>query len=602
MNELFEKIFNNAGIGIAVINYKGDFLQVNNHFCKVCGHDKEFLLRSNFKQITHKDDIDTYFNFFNKLTSGEINQYSINKRYIANDGTEKHVILSVSKFEIDNNESAFQYIAQVQDRKEINELKEKLFNLKNTSELAFSSAKIGTWSMDIESKEMTWDDQMLIIYETEETWDMAKWVDAMSPSGRITANNHIQKAIDEGIYESEFRVHVGSGIKNIYARGKVIQQEGKKTLIGVNIDMTGEYQARIKLQESEHLLDKTQSLTQIGGWKYVVADKAITWSRAVYDIHQVPMDYNITEQGFYNFFPGNARNEISEAMKLASDNGIAFDLELPFITAKNRKLWVRCIGQPIMEDGKIVYIVGCIIDITEHVSLKNSLEKANAELSRFAYAASHDLKEPLRKVAIFGDLLNKSLADKMTEKEARFMSHIIKGSKKMQKQIDDLLMFSKISSFQVSLEDVNLNEIVAEALNDVAASIVESDACIKVEELTIIRAYRPLLKSLILNLLSNAIKYRDDNRHLNIKIWHEDREGIGFFFIKDNGIGFNEKYKEQIFEPFKRLHTGDRYGGNGIGLATCSRICEHHGWEIGTASKENEGSVFWFTTGSIYGK
>lgn len=601
MIELFEKVFENATIGIAVIGSQGEFLLVNNSFCKICGHNKEFLLNTNFQQITHKDDLQNNIDFFNKINSGEIDEYSLNKRYIANDESEKYVSLTVSKIVINNEKTAFQYIAQIQDRKEIEELHQKLLSLNSKYELAFSSAKIGTWSMDIASKEITWDEQMHIIYETEETWDMFKWLNSLSPSDKISASNQIKKAISDGIYESEFRVHVNSGIKNIYARGKVIEIGGQKTLVGVNIDMTGEYQARIKLEESEHLLDQTQSLTKIGGWKYVVNNKSITWSKTAYDIHEVPFDYNITEQGTLNFFPGNARNELSHAMKMACEKGLDFDLELPFITAKNKKIWVRYIGQPIIENGTIVHIVGCIIDISEQVSMKDKLEKANAELARFAYAASHDLKEPLRKVTNFGDLLKKSLGDRVTEKEKRFMKYIIDGGKKMQRQIEDILMFSRVNSSDVNIEDVDLNKIVAESLEDVAASIVESNACIKVENLPTIKAYRPLLKSLILNLLSNAIKYRDDNRQSYIKIWHEKREGVGTFIIKDNGIGFNEKYKNQIFEPFKRLHTGDRYGGNGIGLATCSRVCEQHGWAIGASSKENEGSTFWFTTESVYG-
>tara|TARA_B100001778_G_scaffold334984_1_gene350362 strand:- start:31977 stop:33791 length:1815 start_codon:yes stop_codon:yes gene_type:complete len=604
MSKLFESAFSNAGIGIAIVGLDGEFLRVNDAFCEISGHSAENLLNGTFQDITHPDDLDADLNFLRQLNAGEIDRYNLRKRYIAEDGTERPIILTASRIVSDDGQKTLKYIAQIQDRKEIEDLTNELFQLHKIKDIAFESTKTGTWSWEIGADDLTWDRHMISLYEAEEkeVYSYDDWKRVIHPSDVEKAEEDVRKAIeDTGIFESEFRIRANSGVKYIYARGKVIEFENKKLLIGINIDMTSEYEARIKLRDSQELLDQTQSLTRIGGWKYVVENDEITWSNTVYDIHDVPYDYQINKQGALNFFPGEARHQISQALENAIEKGQPYDLELPFVTAKNSRLWVRCIGQPIIDKGQVVHIVGCIMDVSNQVSMRNSLEKANAELARFAYAASHDLREPLRKITAFGDLLEKSLGDKLTDKEKRFMGHMIKGARKMQQQIDDLLALSRVNTTNLELEEVDLNEIVADALEDIATVIVESDARIKVEKLPTIKACKPLLRSLVFNIVSNAIKYRDDSRQPQIRIWHGQHEGIGALFVKDNGIGFDPQYKDQIFEPFKRLHTGERYGGNGIGLATCSRVCERHGWVIGAESKEKEGSTFWFTTESIYG-
>lgn len=596
----FENAFEYSGIGMAIVGIDGSFKRVNDEFCSICGRSRESLLNCSFQDITHADDIKVDTELFFELTNGKIDKYNREKRYIASDGTSRSVLLTASRIVFNDELATIKYVARIHHQKLIKDLSAKLENLKKISDLAFESANIGTWSYDIETKEITWDEYMSRIYEIPliNTVMHEDWLSLIHPYDRDQSEKRFKEALRTGIYESEFRIRTNSEVKYIYAKGKIISVGESKKLVAVNIDMTKDRQSRIDLEENQYILDQTQSLTKIGGWKLTVDTKEIAWSKSTYNIHEVPLNYNITEQGFLNFFPGKARKKLSDAHKDAIEKGTPYDLELPFITAKNNKLWVRCIGQPIIEHGSIVQIAGCIMDITEQISLREKLEKANAELSRFAYAASHDLREPLRKVTAFGDLLRKSLEDRLTEKEARFMNHMVTGAKRMQQQIDDLLVLSRINTTELELAEVDLTEIVKESLADVATLIIESDARIKVDKLPTIKASKPLLKSLVFNLISNAIKYRDDNRQPIIHIWHGLQDGIPALFIKDNGIGFNTKYKDMIFEPFKRLHSGERYGGSGIGLATCARVCERHGWKIGAMSIENEGSTFWFTTES----
>lgn len=244
------------------------------------------------------------------------------------------------------------------------------------------------------------------------------------------------------------------------------------------------------------------------------------------------------------------------------------------------------------DDGEIIHYISQIQDTT----LQNAVEK---ELSQFAYAASHDLKEPLRKISVFGEILQKKLEGRLDETEFKYFNYMISGAKKLQLQIEDLLVLSRVSTVSLDVESVNMHQMIKDVLIDLAPMIVTSKSHIKVDNMDFdILSCKPLLESLLLNLVTNAIKYRTYDKQHEIKIWMEKNEGFYTFFIQDNGIGFNMEYIEQVFAPFKRLHSGDAYGGSGIGLATCRRVCERHNWSIDCKSEENKGSTFWFTTGN----
>ena len=222
-----------------------------------------------------------------------------------------------------------------------------------------------------------------------------------------------------------------------------------------------------------------------------------------------------------------------------------------------------------------------------------ALARSNKALGDFAYVASHDLQEPLRKIQTFADRL-KSMPDLADGKARDYLARMDKSSGRMRALIQDLLMYSRLAANVEPFALFNLNEPVEEAVKDLQVLIEESRASIDIGVLPDVMANQSLMRQLFQNLISNAIKYRGD-KDSAIKIYEVSSESKRFFeiHVKDNGIGFDEMYLDKIFLPFQRLHgKSDLYRGTGIGLAICRRIVENHGGSITARSQPGKGSTF----------
>jgi signal transduction histidine kinase len=220
-----------------------------------------------------------------------------------------------------------------------------------------------------------------------------------------------------------------------------------------------------------------------------------------------------------------------------------------------------------------------------------ALQANNKELESFASIASHDLQEPLRKVIIFGDLLLERTKN-LDEKSKSYIERMQKASERMQVFIDDLLGYSKISS-NCQFERIHTEKILKEVIEDLEARISESGGTIEYKDILDLEADPFQMKQLFQNLLSNALKYYKEGVQPIVKIHGKSHNnGKVHLFFEDNGIGFEEKYRKQIFKPFQRLHGRNVYEGTGMGLAICKKIIERHKGEILVESSPGEGSVF----------
>jgi signal transduction histidine kinase len=232
------------------------------------------------------------------------------------------------------------------------------------------------------------------------------------------------------------------------------------------------------------------------------------------------------------------------------------------------------------------------------------LESTNKELDRFAYMASHDLQEPLRKIRIFSERIAETYSSVIGEEGQLFIEKMQSACIRMQNLIDDILAFSKISVEKESLVNVSLNTLVDEVLTDMDQRIREKDAKVKVDKLPELTVSQELIKSLFHNLIGNSLKYARKDVRPEVHIYAKLDEPLSSvdgsnsakrywrIFVQDNGIGFEQQYAEQVFTMFKRLHAGPEYKGTGIGLAICKKIVEEHNGHISAKSNVNEGTLF----------
>lgn len=226
------------------------------------------------------------------------------------------------------------------------------------------------------------------------------------------------------------------------------------------------------------------------------------------------------------------------------------------------------------------------------------LEQSNAELQDFVYIASHDLREPLRKISAFGGMLHDSLEGKLDEDDDENLKFMIDGAGRMQLMIDDLLMYSRVSTTTRSLEAVDLNEVMGHLRQlELAVRIDETGANIDIPKpLPVVQADQSQVHQLLQNLVGNALKYRREGvvPEIIVRSTREDEKMVRVE-VEDNGIGIEEENYDRVFRMFRRLQGAKNYEGSGIGLAVCKKIVERNGGSIGVRSVLGKGSTFWFT-------
>lgn len=230
------------------------------------------------------------------------------------------------------------------------------------------------------------------------------------------------------------------------------------------------------------------------------------------------------------------------------------------------------------------------------------LERSNRELEDFAFVASHDLQEPLRKVQAFGDRLKAVCGDELSEKARNYLERMQAAAGRMQVLIKDLLTFSRVASKAQPFITVDLNKITEEVLSDLEVTIENLGAKIEVADLREIEADPLQMRQLIQNLIGNALKFHKKDQTPMVNIYGETFKGrrsgdgpaqeVFNIAIEDNGIGFDQKYAERIFTVFQRLHGRSEYEGTGLGLAVCRKIVERHGGTIAALSEPDKGAKF----------
>jgi len=300
-------------------------------------------------------------------------------------------------------------------------------------------------------------------------------------------------------------------------------------------------------------------------------------------------------------------NPVSKILREGRIVGLANDTRL---TSKDRRqIPIDASAAPVRDaQGIFVGVVLVFRDITkrreaervekeavaELASHAELLERTNAELQHFAYAASHDLREPLRTITAFTELVRLRSGSQLDKQSADSLQFIVEGANRMGQLIDALMDYSKAGEVtNKPLHAVHMEEILTRALGNLNGSIAKNKAVVTHDPLPAIMGDETHIEQLIQNLIGNALKYRrQDIPRVHVTAREQGKEWL--FSVCDNGQGIAPQYQTQIFELFKRLH-GQRYPGTGIGLATCKKIVERYGGRIWVESEIGKGSTFFFT-------
>lgn len=383
--------------------------------------------------------------------------------------------------------------------------------------------------------------------------------------------------------------------------------------------------AEEELRIANAQLNEAQQIAKMGHWQWDVATDKVTWSEGLYKINGLQPDGTMD----YNKVLELIHPEDRKQMMAATDQALQTKTYPSFLYRVGQNGDARIMqahGSVVTdEQGQVKKLTGTVQDVTEQYSAQQQLlaktvelENINTELERFAYVASHDLQEPLRKILTFASLMQKDLDGQLSEKSRVYMEKIIGASTRMQHLIDDVLHFSALQKESLAFEPVDLNACIRQVLSDLEVQITQTGATVQVDSLPTLEAVSPLLTQLFQNLISNAIKFRKKDTLPVVEIrgqvltgdalvaryGKEDRfltplqqgfwqaESFLQLTILDNGIGFEQAYAQKIFELFQRLHSHSTYEGTGIGLAICKRIVEQHHGVIRATGQLNKGATF----------
>ena len=253
--------------------------------------------------------------------------------------------------------------------------------------------------------------------------------------------------------------------------------------------------------------------------------------------------------------------------------------------------WIEAPGYPVQDDDGPTRIIGVARDITERKTYEGKLRESNERLQQFAYAASHDLQEPLRMVSSYLRLIENRYADELDEDGEEFITFAVDGADRMREMIEGLLAYARVETKGDSFEPIDLNAVLEDVLTDLQFQINEHDAEITTAELPIVEGDASQLRQLFQNLVENAIEYSGDEPP-RVHISATRSSGEWALSVSDEGIGIDPEHQNRIFEVFQRLHSQDEHAGTGIGLALCKRIVERHGGQIWVDSEPGEGATF----------
>lgn len=506
----------------------------------------------------------------------------------------------------------------LEETSHINKLRE-LMN--DTEELL----QFGTWQWDVATDKITWSEGMYRImgYDPRNAPQLSDefYLSHVHPHDaeefrHIRSNAIATKTPFEYTYRIISHQHQ-QRIINIKMKF-VLNDDGEVVKgVAINRDVTEKTQMLHDLMHYKRIVGQKEEFLNVGNWELDMATNKMTWSDGMFQLMGYKPHDRKDNIDLYEFYRLHMQPEevhkANKAIQEIVNNGETYVRQSMLITKDGSVKAVEVFGKVLKDQqGMPAKILGTVRDITRLKEYEQELEikvqelnRSNHDLEEFAYVASHDLQEPLRKLTTFGERLKNKCADQLSDEGTLYLGRMMASAENMRILIENLLEFSRVARTQVPFERKDLNEIVQEVVNDQDLEIDDGKVEVHIQDLPVIEVVTTQMRQLFNNLLSNAIKFRRKGVLPVITIRSEllsakEQEKLKLrnsspyyrITVSDNGIGFETTYAEKIFQLFQRLHGKAEYPGSGMGLAICRKITDNHKGLIMASSVPGKGSTF----------
>jgi PAS domain S-box-containing protein len=480
-------------------------------------------------------------------------------------------------------------------------------------QLAHAAAHLGSWNWTAGDDFVVASETFFHLHGIEPPQDgrltLEDYFALIHPSDRQRLQAYTIRAIQgepyDDIADKEFRVLLPDGSLRWMAAYQKPIREGEMLLAisGVTMDITelvlAEQAARRGENHMRQVLDSMFSfvgvLTPDG--KLLEANRAALEAAGIAfkDVFNKPFD----ESYWWSYSP-EVQNQLREAIRrAAAGESIRYDVLIR--TAGDERMIIDFMLAPMLdEEGNVQYLIPSAVEITNRKQAEDALqeyahqlERSNQDLEEFAFVASHDLQEPLRKIRAFSENLLNSQAIIIGEKERDYLERILNAAVRMTRMLTDLLAYSRVSTQFEEVEEVDLQQIAEEVITDLEVSMSHTRGRVEIGELPVIQTSPTQMRQLFQNLISNGLKFHKPGEPPQVSIRARSLPGnLVQIEVEDNGIGFDSNKTDSLFQPFQRLVNRKDYEGSGIGLAVCRKIVERQGGEISAESVPGEGAVF----------
>ena len=475
------------------------------------------------------------------------------------------------------------------------ELRKREEDLLEAQELA----NIGSYIFDPENGATVLTPQALTILGLIDGQSLFDFENKIHPTDREPVRSAIYKAIElQGDFDIEYRCTVDNVEKIIWGRGKMITQKDQPILMkGTVMDVTDRHHMLQKLKRSEQLNSQAQAMNRLGNWTWEIQKNRLSWSDELYRIYGMePQSEILSFEKFIAFVhPDDRESRVKKLQEQLQDTELR-DYYFRIIGRDGITKVLYGQSQVLADDKGVPYkMIGTCQDVTKQKELENSfyqktiqLERSNASLEEFAYITSHDLKEPLRKISVFGDRLLMLDKNELNDESKGMVNKIVESAGRMQSMVDDILSLSRVTS-DTTFTKISLHLLLQDVVQSLDHKIEESGTQLTFAELPLAVVNEVQFRQLFQNLITNSIKFHRTgfSPEINISYNYLNKDEVKNFglaplkkylrlLFSDNGIGFENEFGEKIFTIFQRLHGRDQFEGTGIGLAICKKIVEHH--------------------------